>query len=326
MSYGVFVFLSPSFSPSSSANSHACRVRCSFGSPVLLPRHSARIRLCFPGPQVYHINPVGLVGNFIDAPGCIPLSKAQLIALTISSGFEGNHPMDYSATAGNFDGMGMSYGLIQWNAGSGTLAPVLSAMRSAEPISFKAAFPPASNYDTLESAITSGSSGDLYNWAVNQQSKNPSGWKAPFQSLANIQAFKDIQLSTAVSERHHHVMSMIEFLRSLSPDLMKKVELVSYCALFDVAVQQQSLTPAIQAINSRVASDHPASQSALVRIAVEERAKAAKHIYVADCMSRRIGILQQSPYSYTAYGQTSQRTNANFNLISQDAHAYVCQI
>lgn len=107
---------------------------------------------------------------------------------------------------------------------------------------------------------------------------------------------------------------------------MKKVELVSYCALFDVAVQQQSLTPAVAAIKARVASEHPASQSALVRIAVEERAKAAKHVYVADCMSRRIGVLQQSPYSYTAYGHTSQRTNANFNLISQDAHAYVCQI
>ncbi len=277
-------------------------------------------------PAVWHVHPIGLVGNFIDASVCIPLPKAQLLALTISSGFEGNHPMDYAATAGNFDGMGMSYGLIQWNAGSGTLAPVLSAMRSADPVSFKAAFPPASNYAALDSAITSGNSGDLYNWAVNQESKNPSGWKVPFQNLPNTQAFKDIQLATAVTERHHHVMAMIEFLRSLSPDLMKKIELVSYCALFDVAVQQQSLTPAAQAIKSRVASDHPASQSALVRIAVEERAKAAKHLYVADCMSRRIGILQQSPYSYTAYGKTSQRTNTNFDLISQDAHAYVCQI
>ena len=277
-------------------------------------------------PNVWHIHPIGLVGNFIDASICIPLPKAQLLALTISSGFEGNQPMDYGATAGNFDGMGISYGLIQWNAGSGTLAPVLSAMRSVDPVSFKAAFPPESNYDILDSAISSGNNGDLYDWAVNQQSKNPSGWKAPFQNLANIQAFKDIQIATAVNERHHHVMAMIEFLRSLSSDLMKKVELVSYCVLFDVAVQQQSLTPAVQAIKSRVASDRPATQSALVRIAVEERASAAKHVYVADCMSRRIGILQQSPYAYTAFGHTSQRRNANFNLISQDAHAYVCQI
>ncbi|WP_143062410.1 hypothetical protein [Paraburkholderia diazotrophica] len=223
-------------------------------------------------------------------------------------------------------GGGMSYGVIQWNAGSGTLAPVLSAMRSADPTSFKAAFPASSNYNALDSALTKGNSGDLYNWAVNQQATNASGWKAPFQNLARIQAFKDIQVATAVRERHQHVMAMIEFLRSLSSDLMKNVELVSYCALFDVAVQQQSLKPAAEAIKSRVASDHPTSQSALVRIAVEERAKAAKHVYVADCMSGRIGIIQQSPFSYTAYGQTSQRTNVNFNLISQDAHAYVCKI
>jgi hypothetical protein len=277
-------------------------------------------------PDVWHMHPIGLVGNFIEGATCIPLSKAQLLALTISSGFEGHHPMDFAATAGNFDGMGMSYGVIQWNAGSGTLGPVLSAMRSADPTSFKAAFLAPSNYNALDSALTSGNSGDLYNWAINQQATNPNGWMAPFQILAQNQVFKDIQVATAVRERHQHVISMIEFLRSLSSDSMKNVELISYCALFDVAVQQQSLTPAAEAIKSRVANEHPTSQSALVRIAVEERAKAAKHVYVADCMSRRIGILQQSPYSYTAYGQKSQRTNVNFNIISQDAHAYVCQI
>jgi len=276
--------------------------------------------------KVYHWHPVGLVGNFISTSSCIPLPKAQLMALTISSGFEGNHPMDYAAVANNFDGMGMSYGLIQWNAGSGTLGPVLVAMRNADQVAFKSAFPSTSNYEALDSALTSGDSGSLYNWAVQQQSGNSANWKTPFQNLAQIQTFKDIQVATAVGERHQHVLSMIEFLRSMSPDLMESVELVSYCDLFDVAVQQTSLAVASTEIKARVSSENPASQLALIRIAVEERAKAAKHPYVADCMSRRIGILQQSAFSYTAFGNTSQRTNLNFNTISQDANKYVCKI
>ncbi len=32
-------------------------------------------------PDVWHMHPIGLVGNFIDASVCIPLSKAQLLAL-----------------------------------------------------------------------------------------------------------------------------------------------------------------------------------------------------------------------------------------------------
>jgi hypothetical protein len=44
-------------------------------------------------------------------------------AIEITGSFEGNR--GYSSVAGNFDGQGISFGLLQWNAGSHTLQPIL---------------------------------------------------------------------------------------------------------------------------------------------------------------------------------------------------------
>lgn len=277
-------------------------------------------------PEVFHIHPVALVGNFQATSNCVPLEQAQMLALRVSTGFEGAHDLDYSAIAGNFDGMGMSYGLIQWNVGMGTLKPLLVAMRNADATSFRDAFDSPSNYDALSNALSSSGNNALFNWSIQQQSSNSANWKKPFKKLSEIQIFKDIQLSKAVSERHIFVMKMITFLRGISPSLMEKVELVSYCALFDLAVQQQTLTSAVNQINTRVLNENPTSQLDLVRITVEERAKTANHQWVSDCMSRRIGILQRAPFTYTAYGYTRTKQNANFKIISEDAHHYVCSI
>lgn len=277
-------------------------------------------------PEVFHIHPVALVGNFRSAPTCVPLERAQMLALRVSTGFEGAHELDYSAIAGNFDGMGMSYGLIQWNVGIGTLKPLLAEMREADAASFRDAFDNTTNYSALDNALSSNSNNALFDWAIQQQSSNTVNWKKSFKKLSEVQIFKEIQLSKAVSERHAFVMKMIIFLRGVSPSLMEKVELVSYCALFDLAVQQQTITSAINHINTRVSNENPTSQLDLVRITVEERAKTANQQWVSDCMSRRIGILQQAPFTYTAYGYTRTKQNPNFKIISEEAHSHVCSI
>src|SRR5262245_2572829 len=44
-------------------------------------------------------------------------------AIEITASFEGSR--GYSTIAGNFDKQGLSFGLFQWNAGQGTLQPIL---------------------------------------------------------------------------------------------------------------------------------------------------------------------------------------------------------
>lgn len=41
--------------------------------------------------------------------------------------FEGS---SYTKLSGNFDGQGISYGLLQWNFGQGTLQPLLISMNT----------------------------------------------------------------------------------------------------------------------------------------------------------------------------------------------------
>ncbi|MFM0666697.1 chitinase [Paraburkholderia sediminicola] len=276
-----------------------------------------------PRSDVFHMHPIGVVGNFATGIGCIPLEKAKELALLITSGFEGSHPMDFGATADNSDGQGMSFGVIQWCVGQGVLGPLLDRMRNADPVAFKSSFDESSNYAVLESAISNGNQQALYDWAVNQQSHN-SNWRSAFTKLGQVQKFQKIQIDEATSRYHQGVMQCLQFLRSISPDLINNIELVTYCAFYDLAVQQNNLRPAVEQIRTRIAAEHPATQRELVKIAVEERAKKANHQYVSDCMSRRIGILQQSMFTYTAYGVTKHRPNLNFHVISKDASTHVC--
>jgi len=209
--------------------------------------------------------------------------------------------------------------------GQGTLGPLLESMRVADPIAFKGCFDSNSNYDVLEAALSTGNQAALFSWATTQQAQNRN-WKQSFANLGDILSFQEMQVDTASAAYHPGVLKCVEFLRTISPILMNQVELQSYCAFYDLAVQQNNLHPAISQIKARYESEKPTTQRGLVKIALEERARKALPQYVSDCMSRRLGILQQSSFASTENGITRRRTNANFELISRDATKYVCNI
>lgn len=48
------------------------------------------------------------------------------LCLHVSGGFENGHGANYTSITGNFDGMGLSAGILQWNAGQGTLQPLIN--------------------------------------------------------------------------------------------------------------------------------------------------------------------------------------------------------
>jgi hypothetical protein len=53
--------------------------------------------------------------------------------LLITGAFEGAR---YGGSVGNFDGAGMSFGILQWNLAQGTLQPLFSEMYSSDPTRF----------------------------------------------------------------------------------------------------------------------------------------------------------------------------------------------
>ena len=84
----------------------------------------------------------------LDAPvaeRCLALSGA----FETSTGF----PDCFCGLTGDFDGMGLSYGVIQWNIGQGTLQPLFSDMLSAHADVMASIF--HDNLDALQNMLSS---------------------------------------------------------------------------------------------------------------------------------------------------------------------------
>jgi hypothetical protein len=67
-------------------------------------------------------------------------SPVELKALQITSLFETGKPLDFGGLAGNFDGCGISFGLLQWNIKSGSLQPLLKDFIRLSPAGFVTIF------------------------------------------------------------------------------------------------------------------------------------------------------------------------------------------
>jgi hypothetical protein len=271
----------------------------------------------------------------------ISLEDAQEMALKITTTFEGS-TMDYQALAGDeLDGMGMSFGLIQWNFGTNTLGPVLKKMLDKDPTAFAACFGTDTDYDTLKTAL--GAKGakkqaDEATWARDLQKKNRAAWDAAFKKVGANEKFKKIQLEEAVGKYHRNALGVIKEIRDISPTLFEKVEFRSYAAIFDLCVQQGSLHEpatkdkdgkkveshqALDQIKSRVQKEKPASQLELMKIVVAERGATGKAEWIPDCVSRRIGVLTGAAYQVTHDDKKAKRSNSQYSLITKFGTKYV---
>jgi hypothetical protein len=109
------------------------------------------------------------------------------------------------------------------------------------------------------------------------------------------------------------MLSSVSFLYGLTGIRIDNMRCLA--ALYDLAVQQGSLAKAHDRIRRRVDRESPSDQFAVTRIAVEERAKTASARWRADCMSRRLSILERRPVTVTLSGQQAQRNNDNLYLV-----------
>lgn len=256
-------------------------------------------------------------------PPPISLAQAQLMALQITSCFEGGKVSDYQALADDFDGQGMSFGLIQWNFGQDTLGPLLKKMLAKDAAVFAGCFGPSTNYAALKTALDHNDQPGQLKWTRELQQRDKAAWRAAFQAVGAVDEFNAIQLEQATAEYHPQVIHAVDQLRLIAPALIGALEFRSYAALFDLCVQQSSITIALDAIRLRVRNEKPASQWDLLKIAVVERARLAKAVYQSDCISRRMGILTGAPYESTEHGITKKRTNPEFPLALQFGAARV---
>ncbi|HIH2750604.1 hypothetical protein L3V59_29680 [Burkholderia aenigmatica] len=150
-------------------------------------------------------------------------------------------------------------------------------------------------------------------WAVKQQNNNYANSIKTFQAIGANEKFQQVQIQAA-EKYHNDILRCLKFLRGLRSDLMGTVQLVTYCALYDLCVQQGDLSKASHEIQARVATDKPSTQIDLLKIAVQERAKKATAKWVFDSTSRRMGIIQQKVYPHPPINgeKDNPRENSNF--------------
>ena len=72
-----------------------------------------------------------------DLPGFTP---SEMRALRITTTWETGKPLKYDTLSGDFDGMGISLGLLQWNIGAGSLQPLIREFITRAPDAVNAIF------------------------------------------------------------------------------------------------------------------------------------------------------------------------------------------
>jgi hypothetical protein len=252
----------------------------------------------------------------IPDPAALPavdLEQVLSAAFSVTAGFETSGDR-FQQVTGNFDGAGLSFGPAQVNFGTGTLPPLFAAFREADEGALRAAFSDPTDYEewlqVLERPVA-----EQISWADGistgrGKSDVVEPWKGYLQAVGRVPAFRTVMVEHILTKYGRALLREVDYLSGLRPQI-EVDHLRCICSLYDLVVQQGSLDKAHEAIEARVASEGPADQFALVRIAVEERAKTANSRFVADCMSRRLGILEGVPRTV----EDTQRANVNFYLL-----------
>ena len=214
------------------------------------------------------------------AERCLALSGA----FETSTGF----PDCFCGLTGDFDGMGMSYGVIQWNIGQGTLQPLFSDMLSAHADIMASIF--HDNLDALHNMLSSPLEAQL-EWVRSIQDPVRHAifepWKGLFLALARTQEFQDIQVAHAQIKQQQ------------ATELCQRFGVTTeraFALMFDICVQNGSISSDTEAqIRTDFAAipanaDPMDAEVARLQSIANRRAEAAKPAYVEDVRARKLAI------------------------------------
>ena len=224
----------------------------------------------------------------------------------------------YRQITGNFDGAGLSFGVIQFNFKSGTLQELFVRFKTEDEQSLQACFDTDEQYQLLWKQIN-GSRSAAIRWGDSLSSgrhkhsvKAP--WKRIFQSVGQIQSFRRIQMEFAYERYGQALLSVVAFLEGLSGARIRSHRCLT--ALFDMCIQQGSHQKASRQIRKRILAEQPEDELGLTLITVEERAKKANKAYRADCLSRRLGICFESLVESRLTGSRQKEPTVSFILFA----------
>jgi hypothetical protein len=208
--------------------------------------------------------------------------------LTLTGAFETGKsiPDCFSGLSGDFDGQGISFGVLQWNFGQKSLQPLLCEMRDQHPDIMKSVF--QNQYDVLLQALDSSQS-EIMQFARKMQDPIKhcvcKPWREMFVALGSTPEFQDIETKSA------HVM----FERAIRLCRQYKLESERAAALmFDIKVQNGSIA---RGTKSLILADFETIAKSLLqdelevikmRIVANRRADAAKREWAEKVRARKL--------------------------------------
>lgn len=246
-------------------------------------------------------------------PALVPQSALER-AIQVTAAFEtsGN---PYHQVTGNFDGAGLSYGPIQVNFGTGTLPTLFKRFEMRSPTLLKRGF--GHLWDEWQTVMKMSRTrqiawADALSRGRNKADFDPD-WKAAFERIGDTPAFRDEMVNYAYDVYGRKLIAALSWLNGVCPITIGNFRCLA--ALYDLCVQQGSLNKADSAIRKRIEQEQPRDEFHLTRIAVEERGRKASPRWRADCISRRLSILECAPVSVAESGQTARRNNPRLYLL-----------
>ena len=223
----------------------------------------------------------------------------------------------YQQVTGNFDGAGLSFGVIQFNFKSQTLQKLFDMFRAADASRLQACFGTAERYEEILKIMAAPTSKSI-KWGNGiSTGRNLSAvsepWRSCFRAVGKVEEFRTIQMMFAYDRYGRLLMETLAFLEGMSQLRIRNHRCLT--ALFDMCIQQGGYSRAAREIRERVKKENPGDEIMLTHIVVEERAKKANPKYRADCLSRRLGILYRQPHPVTMDGIKARRVNGKLHLV-----------
>lgn len=212
----------------------------------------------------------------------------RCLAMTGSFETSTGIPDCFAGLHGDFDGQGISYGVLQWNFGQNTLQPLLKEILSDHPDIIETIF--HDHTDTLKEVLRDSRDEQLafarsIQHAVKHSIHQP--WRGMFKALGRTAEFQDLQVKYA--DR------LFQTAREDCNDYHLWTER-AVALMFDIRVQNGSIPGHVQA---RIMADfkevpkvlaEPELEVRMMRIVANRRAEAAKPRWVEDVRARKLCI------------------------------------
>ena len=230
---------------------------------------------------VYYDQLMSLVsGTLTKADGLL----GKLLAITGT--FEGS---GYANLAGDFDKQGISFGILQWNVGQGSLPPLLSRMHQRDPVKFHEIF--GEETDQLLAVLRAGRANQMrFARAILDERKRVlPRWRARFRQLGDYPPFQQVQREFAQTRLDE------------AKKLARKYRLTTergLALMFDIVVQNGSISDAthgkiVRAKESQEkAMRRSLTEREFLEIIANKRADAAKAQWREDVRARKLTIVR----------------------------------